>query len=132
MEAALLMCLSMVVYFEARGEPFSGQVAVAQVAMNRIDTDRDESEGSDPCQGYLKDKPRHKCTFSFYCDGVAEVIDDASAWRRSRVIATLVSNGALTRKRYLVATHYHRTDINPWWSGSLDKIGVIGYHVFYR
>jgi spore germination cell wall hydrolase CwlJ-like protein len=32
-----LMCVAMAVYFEARGEPTAGQIAVAQVIRNRIE-----------------------------------------------------------------------------------------------
>jgi spore germination cell wall hydrolase CwlJ-like protein len=48
-----LMCVALAIYFEARGEPLAGQIAVAQVIKNRI---QDPRYPADACavvkQGY--------------------------------------------------------------------------------
>lgn len=129
-----VMCLAMIVYFEARGEPFNGQVAVAQVAINRAPDviNEPDPDSTDPCKPYLKDKPRHKCTFSFYCDGLNELIDDEKAWRTARTVALLVSNGTIADDRTLDATHYHAKYVDPYWNSSLTMLTDIGNHIFYR
>ena len=75
MIAEALVCLALNVYHEARDQPFIGQVAVAQVVMNRV---KDERYPDDVC-GVVKqgltyswdtDYPvLNRCQFSWYCDG---------------------------------------------------------------
>ena len=77
-----IMCLAMAIYFEARGEPMVGQVAVAQVIMNRVYDHRYPNDVCDVVkQGYYytwnENIPiRDKCQFSFWCDGKPEIINN--------------------------------------------------------
>jgi len=68
MIAPALMCIAVAVYFEARGEPSAGQIAVAQVVRNRIEDPRYPDNACDVVkQGYYwnGNPVRNKCQFSF-------------------------------------------------------------------
>lgn len=122
-----LQCLAQAVYFEARGEPFSGQVAVAQVVHNRV-AEKKMSYCDVVFEGSSK---RNACQFSFACDGKSDKAVDKVAWQRAVMIAGLVQSGFM-RDLSGDATFYHATYVSPYWSKSLKKTTNIGNHVFYR
>ena len=83
-------CLAMAIYFEARGEPTLGQVAVGHVVMNRVHSERypsDVCEVVKQAQTRNKKIIKHRCQFSFYCDGKPESAEDESAYLKSIGIA---------------------------------------------
>jgi spore germination cell wall hydrolase CwlJ-like protein len=87
-----LMCVAMAVYFEARGEPTAGQIAVAQVIRNRIEDPRYPDNACDVVkQGYYWNgiPIRNKCQFSFYCDGKSDDPKNKQAWFNSLVHCAL-------------------------------------------
>lgn len=122
-------CLAEAIYFEARGESTAGQLAVAEVILNRVDSDAYPGticgvvrQGADRPSG---------CQFSYQCDGKPEVIRDRRAFMKAGKIAHLVLEG---RPRTLTenATHFHTTGVRPTWARRLVNVGRIGDHVFYR
>lgn len=122
-------CLAEAIYYEARGETYQGQMAVAEVVTNRVTSRHWPNtycgvvyEGSTRATG---------CQFSFTCDGSLNRRPKGPAWRQSNTIAAQVLLG-LVRPITHRATHYHTTAIRPYWSGGLVKTGQIGSHVFYR
>lgn len=122
-------CLTEALYFEARGEPVLGQVAVAEVIMNRVASDRFPSTLCGVInQGTGK---RYQCQFSYTCDGLAERISEPAAYARMGKVARLVMDGAapsLTDG----ATHYHTNAVRPKWAKVYTKTKRIGVHIFYR
>ena len=71
-------CLAQAVYFEARSEPFEGQVAVAYVILNRV---KDRRYPNDICAVvFQNEKRRHLCQFSFACDGLSDNHYEMAAW----------------------------------------------------
>jgi spore germination cell wall hydrolase CwlJ-like protein len=122
-------CLAKAIYFESRGEPLSGQVAVAEVILNRVDSRAyPDSICAVVRQGEHR---RNACQFSFMCDGRPETVTDKDAWRRAGKIAHLMIEG---RPRVLTkaATHFHTTAVRPGWSRRLVRTGKFGAHIFYR
>ena len=93
MFAEALVCLALNVYHEARDQPFIGQVAVAQVVMNRVHDDRYPDDVCEvvmqgPTYSWKPDFPvRHRCQFSWYCDGKSDKTPDQTAWEQALVIA---------------------------------------------
>ena len=86
-----LMCVAMAVYFEARGEPTAGQIAVAHVIQNRIEDPRYPDNACDVVkQGYYWNgiPIRNKCQFSFYCDGKSDDPKNKQAWFNSCTLLT--------------------------------------------
>ena len=122
-------CLAEAIYFEARGESLAGQVAVAEVVLNRVDS---PSYPATVC-GVVKqgEKRRTGCQFSYMCDGRPERIGDRTAFAKAGAIAHLMLEG---RPRILTgrATHYHTRAVRPGWARSLVRTARIGAHIFYR
>lgn len=127
-----LRCLAENIYFEARGEPLSGQRAVAEVTLNRVRS-------------------------RFYPDTICEVVHEARwdpirrrrvaafswtelrvkhephgpAWEEAMAAATAVYDEVHTP---IVpgALFYHATYVNPYWAKTKKPVAKIGQHIFYR
>jgi len=125
-----LTCLALNVYYEARSEPMDGQYAVAHVVLNRVAND---SFPDDACkvvkQGYYKGK--HRCQFSWYCDGKSDKPKDNMSWVVAQVVAYNTLYGH-HRDNTHGATHYHATYVSPWWRKHYDKTVAHGSHIFYK
>ena len=123
-------CLSEAVYFEARGEPVMGQVAVAQVVLNRT------FSGKYPdsvCGVVYQNAHRHlRCQFTFACDGIRDVIREPDMWERAKKIAGEMLDGKLWLPEVGKATHYHATYVHPGWVSEMKKLHKVGVHIFYR
>ena len=137
MFAEALVCLALNIYHEARDQPFIGQVAVAQVVMNRVADNRYPDDVCEvvmqgPTYSWKPDFPvRHRCQFSWYCDGKSDKTPDQTAWKQALVIAQGVHTGNLD-DFVEGATHYHATYVLPEWAETKYKTVQIGEHVFYR
>ena len=122
-------CLAEALYFEARGEPLKGQLAVAEVILNRVDSRRyPDSVCAVISQG---EERRHACQFSFRCDGQPEDFHEPRAYELVGKVARMMLDG---RDRALThgATHYHTTAVSPFWSKRLTNTAHIGRHLFYK
>lgn len=126
---AQLDCLAEAIYYEARSEPFRGQLAVAQVVMNRT---RHSAYPETICGVVYEGSERYTgCQFSFTCDGSMDREPRGRAWQRSNQIAlhAYLGFGADVTRR---ATHYHTVAVDPHWNDSLMPTRRIGTHIFYR
>jgi spore germination cell wall hydrolase CwlJ-like protein len=123
-------CLAEAVYFEARGEAVRGQIAVAQVVMNRT------FSGFYPttvCGVVYQNKHRHyACQFTFACDNVADVVREPEMWDRAKKIAKAVLDGQLWLPEVGKSTHYHAYWVRPSWVHEMKKMYKFGVHTFYR
>jgi hypothetical protein len=123
-------CLADAVYFEARGEPVRGQMAVAQVVINRV------FSGYYPnkiCGVVYQNAHRHmRCQFTFACDGRPERVDEPVAWERAKHIARDALDGNFWLNDVGEATHYHARRVHPRWVRKMRKLDRIGVHTFYR
>ncbi|MCB1496898.1 MAG: cell wall hydrolase [Bauldia sp.] len=125
-------CLADAVYFEARGESREGQIAVAQVVLNRVES---TYYPNTICGVVYQNQDKHnRCQFSFACDGKSERVADRSAWRRAVDVArsVLLSGGKVRIAAVGDATHYHATSVRPVWAGEMRRVDVIGSHIFYE
>jgi spore germination cell wall hydrolase CwlJ-like protein len=124
-------CLAEAIYFEARSEPIRGQLAVAQVVMNRLKNPAYPGSVCDVV--YQNQHRRNACQFSFACDGIREVIRDGGAWRTAQELANAVLDGeAIWIEEVGTATHYHANYVRPNWAGQMERMAQIGLHIFYR
>ena len=123
-------CLAEAVYFEARGEPVLGQVAVAQVILNRA------FSGKYPdtvCGVVYQNAHRHlACQFTFACDGIRDVVREPDMWERAKKIAAEMLDGRLWLPEVGKATHYHANYVHPGWVREMKKMYRLGVHIFYR
>jgi spore germination cell wall hydrolase CwlJ-like protein len=128
-------CLAKNIYFEARGEPLVGQIAVGQVTINRA---RSQVFPSDICDVVYQGKynPRthqpilRQCQFRWWCDGRPEKVD-LEGFRESYDLAVkLLENDIpdLTEG----ATYYHNTGVKPFWTRKMIKTVQIDKHIFYK
>nr|WP_245897780.1 cell wall hydrolase [Pseudoprimorskyibacter insulae] len=122
-------CLAEALYFEARGETVKGQFAVAEVIMNRVDSQRFPNS---VC-GVVNQGTGRKfaCQFTYTCDGRAEVINEPGAFDQVGKVAMVMLSGA-PRPLTKGATYYHTTAVKPSWSSRFAKTATIGVHQFYR
>jgi len=123
-------CLAEAVYFEARGEAIRGQIAVAQVVMNRV------FSGYYPttvCGVVYQNANRHlACQFTFACDGIRDVVTEPDMWDRARRIAKATLDGRLWLPEVGKSTHYHAYWVHPSWVREMKKMYRTGVHTFYR
>jgi spore germination cell wall hydrolase CwlJ-like protein len=128
--AAAEKCLATAIYFEARGEPVRGQIAVAQVVLNRA------FSGYYPnsvCGVVYQNAHRHlACQFTFACDGIPDVVREPEAMERAKKIAAESLDGKLWLPEVGKATHYHAYWVRPGWVREMTKMYRLGVHTFYR
>ncbi|WP_241126866.1 cell wall hydrolase [Novosphingobium terrae] len=122
-------CIASAIYYEAASESLTGQLAVAQVILNRLRHPRYPKticavvhQGGERATG---------CQFTFVCDGALSRQPDPARLQRARLVAQAALHGA-TSAQTGQATHYHTVWIVPLWAKDLRKVAIIGNHVFYR
>lgn len=123
-------CLAEAIYFEARGETRKGQLAVAQVIINRV---KNPNFPKTICGVVYQGADEHGCQFSFACDGSTNRISDRASWLEAMGIAREVVDGGQSVVMADIgnATHYHATYVSPRWAGRMKLMDQIGHHVFY-
>jgi spore germination cell wall hydrolase CwlJ-like protein len=123
-------CLSAGIYFEARGESVKGQAAVAQVILNRV---RNPVYPNSICGVvYQNMKWRHRCQFSFACDGIKDRVASREHYEMAEEVALAVTAGRIWLPEVGSSTHYHATYVSPRWARTMEKMKKIGRHIFYR
>jgi spore germination cell wall hydrolase CwlJ-like protein len=122
-----MVCLAAAIFFEARDQPIQGQLAVANVVMNRVESPRWPDE---ICAVVFQPSQ-----FSFTHDGKSDNyrkytsnVGDRQAIGIAEEIAKSVIKGA---RLGLTSTHYHATYVSPYWANHYHLDGRIGDHVFY-
>jgi spore germination cell wall hydrolase CwlJ-like protein len=123
-------CLTNAIYFEARGEPVRGQIAVAQVVMNRVFS----GYYPDSVCGvvYQNANRRNRCQFSFACDRHPDRVTEPDAFDRAAEISRETLDGKLWLADVGKATHYHAYWVRPRWVREMAKLYKVGVHTFYR
>ena len=123
-------CLADAIYFEARGEHVRGQMAVAQVVLNRAFSGKYPST---VCGVVYQNAHRHlACQFTFACDGIPDVVREPDMWERAKTIAAEMLDGKLWLPEVGKATHYHASWVRPGWVREMTKMHRLGVHTFYR
>tara|TARA_R100001463_G_scaffold24504_6_gene58362 strand:+ start:11058 stop:11495 length:438 start_codon:yes stop_codon:yes gene_type:complete len=135
--ATALVCMANAIYFEARGEPDAGKIAVAQVIRNRVNDWRFPNTVCEVVTDGLRYKGtdimvKHKCAFSFYCDGKDEIITDTQAYEWVKTISYAVIHESLYIDLSEGATHYHANYVYPSWANTMTPTICINAHCFYR
>ena len=132
------MCLALNTYHEAKNQSMVGQIAVAEVVMNRVADSRYPNTVCEVVKQGPKykgsDVPvRHKCQFSWFCDGKSdEPKRDSKEWRMAQEYARIVLSGRIVLDVTEGATHYHATYVKPSWAKTKTRTTRIESHIFYR
>ncbi|MBA3730450.1 MAG: cell wall hydrolase [Sphingomonas sp.] len=118
------LCLATAVYFESMGESLEGQLAVAQVVLNRA--------GSGRYPATLCAVVKQKAQFSFVRSGQFPRIDaGCAAWRKAQAIARIAA-GKMAQVIPTDVLWYHADYVAPSWGRRLARVDKIGAHIFYR
>ena len=117
-----LACLAGAIYFESKGEPLAGQLAVANVIMNRAESGRFPSS---VC-GVVTQRGQ----FSFVRGGKIPAIDTSrKAYRTAMAVAQLAMSGDW-KNPAPDALFFHAKRVSPGWGKA--QVATIGHHIFYR
>jgi N-acetylmuramoyl-L-alanine amidase len=117
-------CLAGAVYFEARGEPLEGQLAVAEVVLNRA------ASGEYPAS--ICEVVKQPAQFSFVRNGVFPPIDENSVAWRTAVAVAQIADERLADELTSDVLWYHANYVAPAWGRRLACATQIGAHIFYR
>jgi Cell Wall Hydrolase len=123
-------CLAEAIYFEARGETVPGQMAVAQVVLNRVFSGKYPNTVCGVV--YQNAHRRLHCQFTFACDGIPDIVREPDMWERAKTIAAEMLDGKLWLPEVGKATHYHAYWVHPGWVREMTKMHRLGVHTFYR
>ena len=121
-----LTCLAVAIFFEARGEPYEGKEAVANVIINRVE---DKRYLNSVC-GVVNEP----YAFSYTHDGLSDDPtrytghQDKIAWVDSQEVAKDALEGNTLG---MTSTHYHATNVLPFWAKHYTVDGKVGNHIFY-
>ncbi len=112
------VCLAMVIYTEARGEPIEGRLAVAEVVINRME------------RGGV---PKSVCAVTFQANQFAAPAKTLKSdeWQESLLIAKAVLKDPEGTLPGLGATFFHSVDVRPYWASHMKRVARIGRHIFY-
>ena len=135
------ICLALNTYHEAKNQSLVGQIATAQVVMNRVEDNRFpnticEVVKQGPTRPSWEDPEKeypikHRCQFSWYCDGKSDTPKEKDAWDNAISVANSVYYGNLD-DFVEGATHYHAYYVTPEWASTKTYITRIEDHIFYR
>ena len=131
-----VQCMALNIYYEARGSNLADKAAVADVVLNRVNDTRYPNTVCEVVKQGLQDANgnmrRNKCQFSWYCDGKADNPQNQDLYVEAQSIAWNMVEEGKYRGITEGATHYHATYVNPRWASTLQLVGRIGAHIFYR
>jgi hypothetical protein len=127
-------CLAQAIYHEARGESATGQMAVANIIVNRA---RSTKFPQSLCGVIYQnaDKGKYRCQFTFACDGRDDTPGERRAWAASQDLAREVyaefAQGEDIGVLPGTALYYHTTAVRPSWANTFSRVAVVDSHIFY-
>tara|TARA_B100001093_G_C26771129_1_gene990247 strand:- start:653 stop:1198 length:546 start_codon:yes stop_codon:yes gene_type:complete len=136
-------CMVEAIYYEAGNQPYIGKIAVGQVILNRVNSRHYPNtvcevvhEGP-VSEWWLENHNRlvpikHKCQFSYYCDGKEEKSYEGKNWTDSEFASTMVLSNIFLKDLTGGATHYHADYVSPWWAKKLTRTVTIENHLFFK
>lgn len=127
-----VICLAMNVYFEARGESTLGQLAVANVTLNRAKRDLKQvcAEVFKPHQ-FSWTTTRVRVVNGVHRLLHTNLLADIDAWHHALSVARAAVRKGMTDFTK-GATFYHADYVQPAWAKSMKVTARIGRHIFYK
>lgn len=117
-----IQCLAKNIYFESRGEPLEGQIAVAHVTLNRVEHDYFPNT---VCGVVWQNKQ-----FSWTHDGLPDNPKNMMLWSDIKLLAKKIYNGEI-QDNTSGSLFYHADYVRPFWAKKLERVAVINVHIFY-
>jgi len=140
-----ISCLAKNIYFEAKNQGTGGWLAVSFVTLNRVKDRRYpnticevvyQGQTRPSWQDSEKQVPiRHKCQFSWFCDGKPDEIKNQSKYMDILIFSNVMLDQATSTDMIDItdgATHYHADYVKPAWASTKTMTIEIGDHIFYR
>ena len=127
-------CLAQAIYHEARGETATGQLAVANVIVNRA---RSSKFPNSLCGVVYQNANQglYRCQFTFACDGRDDAPGERRAWAKSQELARKVYAEFAKGEEIGVlpgsALYYHTRAVAPSWSHTFSRVAAVDSHIFY-
>ena len=136
-------CLALNMYHEARGQGSAGLLGVSSVVLNRVKDKRfpnticEVIEQGPTRESWKKNGVffpiRHKCQFSWWCDGRSDYPKDLDTYQRLLTIAkSIVYNKVSFIDITDGALFYHADYVTPGWAKTKQRTVEIEDHIFYR
>ena len=116
-----LSCLAGAVYFESKGEPLSGQLAVANVIINRT------TSGRFPAS--ICSVVKQPGQFSFVRGGRIPAVGSNAQYRTATAIAKIAMADGWADPAPK-ALYFHARRVSPNWGKA--RVAMIGNHIFFR
>lgn len=126
-------CLARNIYYESRGEPTEGKIAVGFVTLNRVDHPKFPDSVCDVVHHRTRSASgKNVCQFSWVCNKKTTPREQDPMWRESLTIARklLLGQYPTMKAKYGHVHYFHNTAVNPGWN--LRRVAKVGQHVFYR
>ena len=131
-----LQCLALNIYFETRASSLADAMSVSDVVLNRVNSTKFPNNVCDVVYEGIE-KGRHKCQFSWYCDGKSDKIPEfdidlynAIFTKATRMIGQY--NWGNLDDMTKGSTHYHADYVYPEWRQTKTKMITIDNHIFYK
>lgn len=121
-----ILCLTVAIYYEARGEPIEGQAAVAQVILNRV---QHPDFPDDACAVVFEPDQ-----FSFVGDPsdlIPPMMENEQARRATQKAAKAALEVIEGYHTHITSTHYHADYVEPYWADVYTLDFRVGNHIFY-
>ena len=121
-----ILCLTVAIYYEARGEPIEGQAAVAQVILNRV---QHPDFPDDACAVVFEPDQ-----FSFVDDPfnlIPPMMENEQARRATQKAAKAALEVVEGYHTHITSTHYHADYVEPYWADVYTLDFRVGNHIFY-
>ena len=138
------ICLALNTYHEAKNQSLVGQIATAQVVMNRVEDNRFPNticgviEEGPISKWWLKEKGKivpikNRCQFSWFCDGKSDEPKEKKVFSKMLDFSkSLVYDDIQIVDFTEGATHYHSIMVEPYWAETLNETVQIQHHIFYK
>jgi len=130
-------CMAVNIYYEARGEPVQGQVAVGNVVLNRV---KSRSYPNTIC-GVVKQAKydpikytliKDKCQFSWYCDGKSDKVNKERAFKQAVGISIELLTGRINDNTNGATHYFNPSKAQPYWANSMVHVATYDNHEFYK
>jgi spore germination cell wall hydrolase CwlJ-like protein len=121
-----IFCLAKNIYHESRNQPYIGQLAVAQVTLNRSKDDKMK-----PCKVVYR-RNVNGCQFSWTCDNMQDRENEKIAWKESLALAYATYNNMLADPTNGATYYYNPKLAHPVWARKFQVVALIGDHKFLK
>jgi spore germination cell wall hydrolase CwlJ-like protein len=122
-----ISCLAQTIYYESRGEPAGGMLAVGHVVLNRS---RDPSFPRGICAVVHQRSRDGRCQFTFACDSRSRRANSGPDWVQSVALAKEIYYGR-TADPTGGALWFQQASVRAGWAPGVRRTARIGHHVFY-